>query len=114
MVTEVSSVTTTMATTPARENDSQESAQTNPVVHSTATKKPNKDQIDGMVHDLNKSMQEIGTHVSFSVDTETNRTIIKVIDTTTKEVVRQIPPENMLRVSENITKLLGLMVDQAA
>jgi flagellar protein FlaG len=114
MVTEISSVTAATVAISIKEKDTLESIPTIPVSNNTAMKKPKQDQVEGMVHELNKSMQEIGTHVSFSVDHDTKRTIIKVIDTTTKEVVRQIPPENMLRVSENIKKLLGLMVDQAA
>jgi flagellar protein FlaG len=114
MVTEISSMTATPAPAPAKENDSQESTQANPVSNSKVPKKPSREQVDGLVHDLNKSMQEMGTRVSFSIDSDTKRTVIKVIDTATKEVVRQIPPEAMLRVSENITKLLGLMVDRAA
>jgi flagellar protein FlaG len=114
MVTEISSATAATATAPVKENDFQESPQANPVSNSKVTKKPSREQVDGLVHDLNKSMQEMGTRVSFSVDRNTNRTIIKVIDITTKEVVRQIPPEAMVRLSENITKLLGLMVDQEA
>lgn len=43
--------------------------------------------------------------IQFAVDKETRRTIIKVIDPKTKEVVRQIPPEEALRISRMISRL---------
>jgi flagellar protein FlaG len=109
MVTEISSV---IVTAPVQENDSQEFRQATPVANSKATEKPSQKQVDELVHNLNKSMQDMGTQVSFSVDRDTKHVVIKVIDTVTKEVVRQIPPEEMLRVSENIRKLIGVRVDQ--
>jgi len=45
--------------------------------------------------------------IHFAVDTETRRTIIKVVDLETKEVVRQIPPEEALRISRMISRLRG-------
>jgi flagellar protein FlaG len=45
--------------------------------------------------------------IHFAVDTETRRTIIKVVDPETNEVVRQIPPEEALRISRMISRLRG-------
>jgi len=45
--------------------------------------------------------------IHFAVDTETRRTIIKVVDPVTKEVVRQFPPEEALRISRMISRLHG-------
>ncbi len=45
--------------------------------------------------------------ILFSVDMLTRRTIIKVVDPETNEVVRQIPPEEALRISRMISRLRG-------
>ncbi|HVN48214.1 MAG TPA: flagellar protein FlaG [Bacteroidota bacterium] len=113
MGTEIPVVNATTSTMPVKENDSQETMQANAAANSKASNNLNRKQADDLVKDLNKSMQQMGTQVAFSVDSDTKHVVIKVIDTATKEVIRQIPPEEILRVSENIKKLLGVRVDQA-
>jgi flagellar protein FlaG len=49
------------------------------------------------------------------VDKETRRTIIKIIDPQTKEVIRQIPPEEALRISRMISRIVrdrGAVTDE--
>ena len=41
-------------------------------------------------------------------------TVVKVLNTQTQEVVRQIPSEEMLRMSQRITELLGVLFDDHA
>jgi flagellar protein FlaG len=48
------------------------------------------------------------------VDDSSDRVIIKVMDTETNEVVRQIPPEETLRFSEFLQGMVGLIFDQKA
>ncbi|MCX7930292.1 MAG: flagellar protein FlaG [Chlorobi bacterium] len=45
--------------------------------------------------------------IQFVVDKETRRTIIKIVDPQTKEVVRQIPPDEALRISRMISRLVS-------
>jgi flagellar protein FlaG len=52
--------------------------------------------------------------LSFSVDQSTNDVIIKVTDATTGKVIRQIPSEEMLRMSNNIKEMIGLFYDHSA
>ena len=40
-----------------------------------------------------------GREVTFSVDPATKQPVVKVIDTATKEVIRQLPPEYLLQVA---------------
>lgn len=46
-----------------------------------------------------------GREVTFSVDQATKQPVIKVIDTTTKEVLRQWPPEYLLQIAADAKKL---------
>ncbi|HIE03824.1 MAG TPA: flagellar protein FlaG [Candidatus Latescibacteria bacterium] len=62
--------------------------------------------------ELNRYMRMFNTYLAFEIDRPSNRIIIKIIDTETKEVIRQIPPEEMLRIMHNIDELLGLLVDE--
>lgn len=52
--------------------------------------------------------------LNFSIDDESGGTIIKVIDRSTKEVIRQIPSEEMLEMSQALDRLQGLLVKNQA
>jgi flagellar protein FlaG len=61
---------------------------------------------------LNEQMKAKGRNLNFSMDQELNRTVITVKNTTSGEVVRQIPDETVLRVAHSIEKVKGLLMDQ--
>jgi hypothetical protein len=45
-----------------------------------------------------------GSELSFRFDRKTRRPVIEVLDKTTGEVIRQIPPEYLVRVMQNLLK----------
>jgi flagellar protein FlaG len=67
---------------------------------------------DAVLKQLNKTLDAFDTHVSLSVDEKSHRTVIKVIDTESGKVLRQIPSEQLVRISERITELLGVIYDK--
>ena len=67
---------------------------------------------DGIVNQLNKTLEAFDTHVNLSIDDKSHQTVIKVIDNESGKVVRQIPSEQLLRISERITELLGVIYDE--
>lgn len=71
-------------------------------------------QIEGVVHELNDVVKLLNTRLSFSIDKETHRTVVKVMDADTQKVIRQIPAEEVMRVSQRINELLGILVDETA
>jgi flagellar protein FlaG len=54
------------------------------------------------------------TALSFSVNKELGKTIIRVVDQDTKEVIRQIPPEETLRLLARMAKSVGMLMDKEA
>jgi len=60
---------------------------------------------------MNKVASVFNTSLSFLVDKSTGRTIIKVIDKETDKVIREIPPEKMVRLMEKISDVMGLLLD---
>lgn len=52
---------------------------------------------------LNDHVQNLQRKLSFSVSAETGRTIIKVYDAETDELIRQIPPEETIKLAESIS-----------
>lgn len=45
--------------------------------------------------------------LEFSLDKDTNEMILKIIDSSTKEVVRQLPPELTLRIAKYVANMVG-------
>lgn len=55
-------------------------------------------------------------NVNFQVDESSGKTIIRIIDTETKEVIRQFPPDELLQIVRNLENMevepKGVMVDR--
>lgn len=52
--------------------------------------------------------------LSFSLDEEAGRLVIKITDAETGEVIRQIPPEEAVAIARSLEKLEGLLLPQQA
>ena len=68
---------------------------------------PSMDELQDAVGKLNASMQASEKSLQFSIDEDSKRTVVKLIDTTTKEVVRQYPSEEALRISKALDHFKG-------
>ena len=64
-----------------------------------------------VVERLNERMQHMQRSLRFSVDDNSGRIVVKVIDKDTDEVIRQIPSEEMLAVMKHINEIDGLIFD---
>ena len=62
----------------------------------------NLPQLQQAVSKLNDYVQNTQRKLSFSVSAETGQTIVKVYDTETDELIRQIPSEETIRMAESI------------
>ena len=56
-------------------------------------------RLEEVVSNINDFVQSIDRNLQFSVSEDGSRTIITVINPETEEVIRQIPPEEVLAVS---------------
>jgi flagellar protein FlaG len=70
---------------------------------------------------LSKAVKMLNDHVApalqsieFSLDQDSNRMVVKVVDTSTNKVLRQIPNEEALSISKSLGKLQGLMINKTA
>ncbi|MBV7535901.1 flagellar protein FlaG [Duganella sp. sic0402] len=78
---------------------------------------PTLDQVNEAVSQLNKSSQAKSQGLEFSVDSDTKRTVVKVVDQSTKEVLRQIPTPEALEIAkalESKSSSAGLLIQQTA
>lgn len=54
-------------------------------------------------------MQRIDRDLNFTIDKDSGMTVVKVIDPSTDEVVRQIPTEEIMRVVRSLESGGGLL-----
>lgn len=77
---------------------------------------PSLEQVNRAVSELNKSPQAKSQGLEFSIDTDSKRTVVKVIDQSTKEVLRQIPTPEALEIAKAMEakSTKGVLIQQTA
>jgi len=70
------------------------------------------DKVKKAVEEINQKIRPTRTSCQFSYHEETNRISIKVIDDSTDEVIREIPPEKTLDMIAKTLELEGILVDE--
>jgi flagellar protein FlaG len=73
-----------------------------------------KADLENAVKKLNDLVAPALQTVQFSLDAQSERMVVKVVDTVSKQVLRQIPNEEVLAMSKTLDKLQGLMNRQTA
>jgi flagellar protein FlaG len=68
-------------------------------------------RLEEAVRQLNEQASANNRNLAFNIDDVVNRSIIRVTDKTSGELVRQIPAEEVLHVSHNIEKMKGILFD---
>jgi len=66
------------------------------------------------VDELNEAMKVHASSIQFSIDDDSGRTIVKVVDTDTDTVLRQYPSKELLAISKQIDKFQGMFVKTQA
>lgn len=69
-----------------------------------------KKSLEEAVARVRAAVEAKARDLQFSIDQDSGRTVVKVVDTVTNEIVRQIPSEEMLAISRAIDKLQGLLL----
>jgi flagellar protein FlaG len=76
-----------------------------------STQKENKVQPEELLKQI-KSLTEDGIYsVRFEQDSKSNQMIVKIVDRNTNEVIRQIPPEDLINLSKRLDELNGNIVN---
>ncbi len=85
----------------------------------TSSQSLTADELGEAVESVNQFVNAQGRTLNFSVDEESGKPVVKVIDFETKEVIRQIPSEEILTMAKAIKRLqddlgsaTGLMFDK--
>lgn len=68
------------------------------------------EQIRKAVEQMNKNMSN--SEAVFGIHEDTNRVTIKIVDKTTKEVLKELPPEKTLDMIAKVWEMAGILVDE--
>lgn len=76
------------------------------------TREIEKTEIEKALEVINNALKVTDKKLDFELHEGTNRTMVKVINRETEEIIREIPPEEILNLVEKMTELVGLMMDK--
>jgi flagellar protein FlaG len=71
-------------------------------------------EVEETVASLNQAMKLLERGINFEVDEGSERTIIKVVDRETMDVIKQIPSEDLLKVIEHMHEMQNILFDGMA
>ena len=74
----------------------------------------NRQELEDAVKQVNDFLKPINNSIQFNLDDDTGKTVVKVIDLATKDVIRQFPSEEMLSIAKALDKMKGLLIQQKA
>jgi flagellar protein FlaG len=77
---------------------------------------PTHDQMQNAVNGLNEAIrQQTDSNIEFTIDQETSKVVIKVVESGTGKVIQQIPSEEIMTIARMIDQVQkGLLVKQQA
>lgn len=73
-----------------------------------------RDQLNSAVKATKDFVGTVNSSLEFTVDDDTGTSVVKIIDKETKELIRQIPSEEMLTIAKALDTIKGLLVRQKA
>ena len=68
------------------------------------------EKIRKAVETLNKKMPN--SEAVFGIHEDTNRVTIKIVDKSTKEVIKELPPEKTLDMIARVWEMAGILIDE--
>lgn len=71
-----------------------------------------EEHIKSEISKANSRLKSHNTKCEFGYHQETNRVTIKIVDKDTSEVIREVPPEQTLKMIQKMWELAGLLIDE--
>jgi len=75
---------------------------------------PSDEQIRQAVQQMQSAVESSAHNLQFTIDKESGKTVVRVVDDQTQEVIRQIPSEEVIALSHALERLEGLLLQEKA
>jgi flagellar protein FlaG len=79
-----------------------------------ARPEPTREALDVATRKVQQFVETRASELQFSVDDTSGAAVVRVFDKSTKELIRQIPSQEMLDMASAIENLQGLLLKQKA
>lgn len=73
-----------------------------------------QENLEQTLQGAQEAAEAAGANLQFTIDKDSGKTIVKVVDSQTSEVIRQIPSEELLALARSMSKTEGLLISQKA
>lgn len=61
---------------------------------------------------LNEALKRMNVGVDFNINRDLDQVVVEVVNRETHEVIRQVPPEEMLEMAKRMEELSGVLLDE--
>jgi len=78
------------------------------------TSQPAREAVAKAAADLQEFVKSMGRNLNFSVDETTGYHVVKVVNPDTGALIRQLPSEELLKISRDFQRLNNVLVSQRA
>jgi flagellar protein FlaG len=75
---------------------------------------PTREVVAKAAADLQEFVNSMGRNLNFSIDETTGYNIVRVVNPDTGELIRQLPSEELLKISRDFQRLNNVLVSQRA
>lgn len=72
----------------------------------------NKNDVRNLVEKLNSYISSLNDSVKFSYSEDAKALIVKVVDSKTGQVIRQIPPEELIKLEASLAQSIGIIFNK--
>lgn len=69
---------------------------------------------EALVSEVQSHLEDLNIQLQFQVDDRTGEYVVKVTDSESGEVIRQIPPEELVELRGKLEELRGILFDKKA
>ena len=80
----------------------------------SAAAQPDPQVVQQLAAELGTALNQLEGDFSVSVDRDSGFVVVRITDEVTGEIVRQIPPKELLEADRSMEKIVGLLVDDQA
>ena len=69
------------------------------------------EEVEHELEKLNETMRTFSRGLNFELHEDSGRHMVQVMDLIENEIIREIPPEEVLDISAKINEMIGLVID---
>lgn len=75
---------------------------------------PEEQEVTHALNSINEVLKARSPDLEFSVDSDSHRTVVKVVDKNTQEVIRQMPTKEALEIAKALDRLQSMLIRDSA